>query len=121
MESRIYLVTTLVFGLCPQSEGTPPAENESGQRPSPIYDSDPIRKGGTVLGLTAGYGLAHDIANGDTDYQFPNLGGASDEILTHSRGHGLLSGNVELSLEALPIFLHYDDAPTYGASFTLAS
>jgi hypothetical protein len=95
------------------------AEKRDHAATEPIPIADPIQKGRTVWGLAAGYGVAHEIAYSSPDHQFFALGGRFGGVVTEPRGPGFLKGNLEVTLEALPVFVHYDDDPDYGASFTL--
>jgi hypothetical protein len=114
---RFVIAVALIGWL--QSEATLASDKKTEQTPAAPVNADPVRKGATVFGFSAGYGFAHEIAHSDPDHQFVSLGGRVGRILTEPWGPGFLKGHLEFFFEALPLFLHYDDKPTYGSSFTL--
>ncbi len=79
----------------------------------------PIHKGAMELALLTGFGAAHDIWDGDPDVVFLVLGGRFGRVLSNPRGPSFLKGNLEISVEVLPLFLVDQGATTYGGSLTL--
>jgi hypothetical protein len=62
--------------------------------------------------------MSHDIWNGVTDTRFLVLGARFGRVLSTPRGPGFLKGNLEFSVELLPLFLVDTGDTTYGASLT---
>jgi len=79
----------------------------------------PMQKGDMELAAIAGFGVAHDLWEGEPDVRFLALGVRCGRVLSGPRGPGFLRGNLEIAGELLPVFLVDPGDTTYGASVTL--
>jgi hypothetical protein len=94
-----------------------PTDAAGGVPPAPVGQL--IAEDMTEWGLVGGFGDAHDVFNGVTPERFVQGGVRVGRVLTGPIGPGALSGNFEVSLEVLPIFVLFQDEVVYGASVTL--
>ena len=83
-----------------------------------VFES-PIQKGSVELALLAGFGISHDLWEGEPGIRFLVLGARLGRVLSGPRGPGFLRGNLEIAGELLPAFLVDRGDTTYGFSATL--
>ncbi len=78
-----------------------------------------MHRGDKELAVLAGFGISHDLWDGEPDVRFLVLGARLGYVLSGPRGPGFLRGNLEVAGELLPVFLVDPGETTYGASATL--
>jgi len=106
MRKLLLLVLVLVVPACAQTTPTP--------APKPVDSPGALSAGDREISFWIGGG--HSVSGGRGDIGAFNAGARYGWVLTELHGHGPFRGSFEYAVDAIPLYLIFQDPTVYGVS-----